>query len=41
MVETMLKLHRDLPKAKTPQAADGLQLAAGGSWTRERHFPYF
>jgi hypothetical protein len=29
MVETMLKLHKDLPKAKTPLVwADGLRLAA-------------
>jgi hypothetical protein len=31
MVETMLKLHEDLPKAKTPPVwADGLRLSADG-----------
>ena len=31
MVETMLKLHKDLPKAKTPHVwADGLRLIANG-----------
>jgi hypothetical protein len=31
MVETMLKLHKDLPKAKTPHVwADGLRLTAYG-----------
>jgi len=31
LVETMLKLHKDLPKAKTPHVrADGLRLTAYG-----------
>ncbi len=28
MIETMLKLHKDLPKAKTPMTADSFQLTA-------------
>ena len=30
LVETMMKLHKDLPKAKTPMTADSLRLTACG-----------
>jgi hypothetical protein len=36
MVETMLKLHKDLPKAKTPLTADSLQLTAYGFGRMQR-----
>jgi hypothetical protein len=31
LVETMLKLHKNLPKAKTPQTAEGSRPTACGS----------